>query len=184
MGLPAAGPYSRIEPACGRPQWLKQSQKLKKKQVVQIQIVVLNILYQYLVVLNVKIRNRFLGTLPALGTVRRSWKDEFNRVKTSHCSAPSNSPPEYKPVAPLLPTAHPNTSQLLRSCQLLNWPPEYKPIAPLLPTDHTNTSQSLRSCQLPTQIQASRSAPANSPPKFTVLRIFAEFSLKTPIFET
>ena len=124
----------------------------KKKQVVQIQIVVQNILYHYLVVLNVKIRNSFLGTLPALGTVRRSWKDEFNRVKTSHCSAPSNSPPEYKPVAPLLPTAHPNTSQSLRSCQLLNWPPKYKPVAPLLPTPHTNTSQSLRSCQLHTQI--------------------------------
>ena len=41
-------------------------------------------LYHYLVVLNVKIRNCFLGTLPALGTVRRSWKDELNRVKTSH----------------------------------------------------------------------------------------------------
>ena len=35
-------------------------------------------------VLNVKIRNHLLGTLPALGTVRRSWKDELNRVKTSH----------------------------------------------------------------------------------------------------
>ena len=44
----------------------------KKKQVVQIQIVVQNIMYHYLVVLHVKIRNSFLGTLPALGTVRRS----------------------------------------------------------------------------------------------------------------
>ena len=50
----------------------------------KIQIMVQNILYHYLVVLNVKIRNRFLGTLPALGTIRRSWKDELNRVKTSH----------------------------------------------------------------------------------------------------
>ena len=68
------------------PDWTPDMRKkiARKKWVVQIQIVVLNILYHYLVVLNVKIRNRFLGTLPALGTVRRSWKDELNRVKTSH----------------------------------------------------------------------------------------------------
>ena len=50
----------------------------------KFQIMVQNILYHYLVVLNVKIRNRFLGTLPALGTVRISWKYELKRVKTSH----------------------------------------------------------------------------------------------------
>ena len=44
----------------------------KKKLVVQSQILVQNILYHYLVVLNIKIRNCFLGTLPALGTVRGS----------------------------------------------------------------------------------------------------------------
>ena len=83
-----------------------------------------NILYHYLVVLNIKIRNCFLGTLPALVTVRGSWKYELKRLKTSRSSAPAN------------------------------WPPNYKPVAPLLPATHTNTSQSLRSCQLHTQIQA------------------------------
>ena len=50
----------------------KKGLREEKKQVVQIQIVVLNILYHYLVVLNVKIRIRFFGHLRALGTVRIS----------------------------------------------------------------------------------------------------------------
>ena len=88
---PVAGQYSKFEPACGGPQWLNQSKKSSPPAAgpLQIQARLLlaastNILYCYLVVLNVKIRNHFLGTLPALGTVRRSWKDELNRVKTSH----------------------------------------------------------------------------------------------------
>ena len=50
----------------------REKKMREKKRVVQIQILVQNILYHYLVVLNVKIRNRFLGTLPALATVRGS----------------------------------------------------------------------------------------------------------------
>ena len=128
----------------------REKKMREKKRVVQIQIVVQNILYHYLVVLNIKTRNWFLGTLPALGTVRRSWKYELKRLKTSRCSAPANCPPQYRPVASLLPTAHPNTSQSLRSCQLTtqiqasrsapaNWPLKYKPVAPLLPTPHPNS---------------------------------------------
>ena len=56
-----------------------------------------NILYHYLVVLNVKIRIRFFGHLRALGTVRIFWKYELKRVKTSHalwCNRSEKSNPE------------------------------------------------------------------------------------------
>ena len=71
----------------------------KKTSGTKFQIMVQNILYHYLVVLNVKIRNSFFGHLRALGTVRIFWKYELNRVKTSHAlwlnrsqkSSPENS---------------------------------------------------------------------------------------------
>ena len=60
--------------------------KFARKQIsgTKIQIMVQNILYHYLVVLNVKIRIRFFGHLRAWGTVRIFWKYELKRVKTSH----------------------------------------------------------------------------------------------------
>ena len=56
----------------------------KKPSGTKIQIMVQNILYHYLVVLNVKIRIRFFGHVRALGTVCIFWKYELKRVKTSH----------------------------------------------------------------------------------------------------
>ena len=61
-------------------------------------------LYHYLVVLNVKIRNCFLGTLPALGTARISWEYELNRVKTSHArdNPHTSANPQHLDLLPVL----------------------------------------------------------------------------------